>query len=74
MSTDALYRQPYFNPDDTLFVRCLQFCTVVALALVIGVQFMPAAPPKPVVKLEELPQRFAKLILEPAKKVPPPPA
>ena len=45
MSTDALYRQPYFNPDDTLFVRCLQFCTVVALALVIGVQFMPAAPP-----------------------------
>ena len=73
MATDAVYRQPFFNPDDVLFGNCLKFCTVVAVLLVIAVQFVPKPPAAPVVKVEELPQRFAKLILEPTKKAPPPP-
>src|SRR5262249_37706716 len=41
--------------------------------LVVAVRLLPAPPPRPVTHVEELPQRFAKLILEPAKKAPPPP-
>ena len=71
MATTAEYRRPLFDPNDVLFMRCLTTCAIFAVLLVIAVQLIPALPPKPVVRVEELPQRFAKLILEPVKKAPP---
>ena len=72
MRTAIDYRRPLFDPNDVLFMRCLTTSAIVAVLLVIAVRLVPAPPPRPVVKVDELPQRFAKLILEPAKKVPPP--
>jgi TonB family protein len=72
MITDSVYRRPLFDPNDVLFMRCLTTCAIVGVLLVIAVQLIPAPPPKAVVKVDELPQRFAKLILEPVKKAPPP--
>jgi TonB family protein len=72
MATAVEYRRPLFDPNDVLFMRCLTTSAIAAVLLVIAVRFIPAPPPRPVVKVEQLPQRFAKLILEPAKKVPPP--
>jgi len=73
-TTTALeYRRPFFDPDDRLFARCLTTSAIAALVLVIAVRLLPAPPPRAVTHVEELPQRFARLILEPAKKAPPPP-
>ena len=72
MITDSIYRRPLFDPNDVLFMRCLTTSAILAVLLVIAVRLIPAPPPRPVVKVEELPQRFAKLILEPVKKAPPP--
>ena len=69
MATTALeYRQPWFDPSDVLFTRCLVVCSVIAALLVITVRLLPTSPPRAVTHVEQLPQRFAKLILEPTKK------
>src|SRR5215472_4755108 len=73
MTTATEYRRPLFDPNDVLFMRCLTTCAIFAVVLVIAVRLIPAPPPQAVVKVEELPQRFAKLILEPEKKATPPP-
>jgi len=71
----AAYRRPLFDADDALFGRCLATSACVAAVLLIAVRLIPAPPPRPVTHVQQLPQRFARLILEPAKPVtltPPP--
>src|SRR5215467_10050359 len=72
-NTATDYRRPLFDPNDVLFMRCLTGSAITAVLFVILVRLLPAPPPRPVTKVEELPQRFAKLILEPVKKAPVPP-
>src|SRR5262249_4254404 len=72
MTTASTSRRPLLDPNAVLFMRCLPGSAIVAVLLVILVRLLPAPPPRAVTKVEELPQRFAKLILEPAKKVAPP--
>ncbi len=67
------YRRPLFDPGDALFMRCLASSTLTAVLFVVLVRLVPTLPPRPVTQVEQLPQRFAKLILEPTKTTPPPP-
>ncbi|HEY6195417.1 MAG TPA: hypothetical protein VI504_10270, partial [Candidatus Eisenbacteria bacterium] len=71
-TTASLYRQPLLDPNDALFLRCLAVTSFAAIVLVLLVRLLPAPPPRPVTHVEELPQRFARLILEPRKVLPPP--
>src|SRR5262249_54551248 len=73
MTTALEYRRPLLDPGDRLFTRCLTVSAIAALVLVVAVRLLPAPPPKPVTHVEQLPQRFARLILEPVKNAPPPP-
>ena len=70
--TASQYRRPLLDPNDRLFVRCLFGSALVAALLVAVVRLVPLPAPRPVTHVEELPQRFAKLILEPHKPIPPP--
>ena len=67
------YRRPLLDPGDALFLRCLAGSALAAVVFVVLVRLLPAPPPKPVTQVEQLPTRFAKLILEPKRTAPPPP-
>ena len=69
----AAYRRPWLDPGDALFLRCLTGSAIAAVLFVVFVRLLPAPPPRPVTQVEQLPQRFAKLILEPKKAPAPPP-
>jgi hypothetical protein len=73
MTTTTLnaYRQPMFSSEDGLFHRCLGWCAMLGAMFLIAVMLAPIRE-KVITRVEQLPPRFAKLILEPAKpKVPP---
>ena len=67
------YRRPLLDPADALFLRCLAGSAIMAALFVALVRLVPAPPPRPLTQVEQLPQRFAKLILEPKKAAPLPP-
>ena len=69
----AAYRRPMLDPGDALFLRCLGGSAIAAVVFVVLVRLVPAPPPTPVTQVEQLPTRFAKLILEPKRSTPPPP-
>ena len=60
------YRRPWLDPADSLFRRCLSVNSVVGLALLIAMLFAPMRT-RMITKVEQLPPRFARLILEPPK-------
>jgi TonB family protein len=64
------YRRGLFDPGDALFFRCLAGTAIFAVLLVILARLMPAPPPKALTHVDELPQRLARLILEPPKAMP----
>jgi len=71
------YRRPWLDPGDALLVRCFAGSALAAVAFVALVRLVPAPPPVPLTHVDQLPQRFARLILEPAPARPapvPPPA
>ena len=68
-ATASIYRRGLLDPNDALFLRCLAGTAVFAVLLVIAVRLMPP-PPRAVTHVEELPQRLARLILEPPKAMP----
>jgi TonB family protein len=65
------YRRPFFAPEDELFRRCLKVTTAIGLVFVLAVLVVPIRQ-LAITRVEQLPKRFAKLIIEPAK--PPAPA
>lgn len=70
MTTWAIsaYRRPFWDPEDELFRRCLVTSAAIGAVLVVGVLLVPVRE-KPITKVEQLPPRFAKLLLEPPKPV-----
>src|SRR5580765_5288151 len=66
LTVDA-YRRPWMADDDDLFHRCLTASATFGVAVAIALMFMPVQQ-RVITKVEQLPTRFAKLILEPAPK------
>lgn len=65
LTSDA-YRRPWLAPDDDLFRRCLSVAAAAGLVFLIAVLVVPR-PVAPVRRIEELPPRIARLILEKPK-------
>jgi len=62
------YRKPWIDPSDELFRRCLVVSGGFGLAFLIAVLIAPIQT-RMITRVEQLPPRFAKLILEPPKHV-----
>lgn len=60
------YRRPFFAPEDELFRRCLTISGVIGLVFVLVVLVVPIRQ-LAITRVEQLPKRFAKLIIEPPK-------
>jgi TonB family protein len=60
------YRRPFFGDHDPLFQRCLTGSAVVGLAFLIGVLVAPIRK-EVVTRIEQLPPRFARLIVDKPK-------
>jgi periplasmic protein TonB len=67
----AAYRRPLFGADDELFNRCLMGSAVAGLVFVIAILIAPIRQ-QVITHVDQLPPRFAKLILEPPKPRPMP--
>ena len=66
------YRRPRFDPSDELFRRCLTGSGIIGLAFLVAVLLTPIRQ-RILTHVEQLPPRFARLILEPKKAVNPGP-
>lgn len=64
--TAETYRQPFFDPCDRLFLRCLQGASTLGALLAIAILVAPIRE-RVFDKVEQLPARYARLILEPPK-------
>jgi TonB family protein len=67
----AAYRRPWFGPEDRLFHRCLSATAALGAALAIVMMLVPVRR-YVVTAADELPTRFARLILEKPRTVPAP--
>jgi TonB family protein len=64
--TAAAYRRPFFDPHDTLYRRCLTGAAVVGGVFTVALFLAPIRHPV-LTRVDQLPPRFARLILEPSK-------
>ena len=64
--TVELYRRPWLDPRDRLFWRCLGAALVFGAVLMTSMRLMPVRP-KAITHVQQLPPRFAKLVLDPPK-------
>src|SRR5512134_4097863 len=64
--TAATYRQPFFDPSDRLFLRCLKGASTLGVLTAIAILLAPIRE-RVITKVEQLPTRYARLILEPPK-------
>jgi TonB family protein len=71
-STSYAYRKPLLGPGDELFQRCLIGSSACGLAFLAVVLATPMRE-RVVTRIDQLPPRFAKLIVEKAVPKPPPP-
>ncbi len=67
----SLYRRPLFDADDQLFRRCLVFAVLFGGLVVITMRLVPIHE-RVINRVDQLPPRFAKLILDPPKAKPVP--
>lgn len=68
--TAQAYRRPLFDFADKLFSRCLRVSAACGLVLLAAIWLAPARR-QVITHVAQLPERFARLILEEAKPVPP---
>jgi len=68
-TTHDLYRQPFFSLGDDLFRRCLSGASIAGLLFLIVVLIAPVRQ-QAIVHVEQLPERFARLIIEKPKPKP----
>lgn len=66
------YRRPAFNPNDGLFNRCLTASFVIGCVFLIAVLITPIRE-QVITRIDQLPERFAKLIVEKPAPLPPGP-
>ena len=66
--TAELYRKPLFDPNDSLFRRCLTTTSALGAVMVLAMLIAPVRN-HVINRVEQLPPRFAKLILEPPKQM-----
>jgi TonB family protein len=66
-SIRAAYRRPFLRPFDPLFRRCLVGSSALGLALLVAIAVAPERRVE-VTSVDDVPDRFAKLIVEPAKE------
>lgn len=67
--THDVYRQPLFSIGDGLFRRCLAAASIAGLGFLIAVLLAPVRD-MAVTRVEQLPERFARLIIEKPKPKP----
>jgi hypothetical protein len=65
------YRRPAFNPNDGLFNRCLTASFGIGIAFLIAILITPIRE-QVITRIDQLPERFAKLIVEKPAPIPPP--
>src|SRR5262245_12856699 len=68
LTVDA-YRRPLFDESDRLFLRCLKSASVLGAVLAVAMLVAPVRE-RVITKVEQLPTRYARLILEPPKPKP----
>ncbi len=71
--TQSIYRQPLFSGGDDLFRRCLTGASIAGAIFLIVVLLVPARQPT-ILHVEQLPERFARLIIEKPQPHPAPAA
>jgi TonB family protein len=64
--TAESYRQPFFDASDQLFVRCLKGASTLGVLLAVAILLAPVRE-RVINRVEQLPARYARLILEPPK-------
>ncbi|HEY6867961.1 MAG TPA: hypothetical protein VI792_11930, partial [Candidatus Eisenbacteria bacterium] len=69
ISTAKIYQQPLFDPGDALFRRCLSVASAIGAAFALAALLTPVRQ-RVIERVEQLPPRFARLVLEPEKAVP----
>ena len=65
--TAAAYRRPLFDPSDALFRRCLKWTSGCGAVFLLAVLLAPIRE-RVFTRVEQLPPRFARLILEPERQ------
>lgn len=66
----AVYRQPLLGKPDPRLMRCLGISSGLGAIVLLGILVTPA--PREEMRMDEMPRRLAKLILEPPKPAAPP--
>src|SRR5258705_9325960 len=66
ISTATLYRQPLMDPGDALFRRCLTMASALGALFLLAVLITPIRQ-RVIERVEQLPPRFARLVLEKPK-------
>ncbi len=67
----SIYRQSDWFDLDPLFKRCLSIAGSIGLVFLVAVFLAPRRPPIEITHVDQVPERFAKLILEETPKPPP---
>ena len=68
--TAEIYRRPRWDPADALYRRCLTVCGVLGALFALAALLIPIQK-RVIERVDQLPPRFARLVLEPPKPAAP---